>query len=127
VAANLQLDTGAGGRLGSMNVSPAICINMIVRNEAHIVQEVRAHSLASECGSVYTPALAELGSRASVTGRQREITALAAQGLTNKEIAKRLNVSVRTVESHLYRASTKTGATGRAELAAGLNPRKPKD
>jgi DNA-binding CsgD family transcriptional regulator len=36
--------------------------------------------------------------------------------LTNAEIADRLVVSVRTVESHLYRAMQKLGVRSRAEL-----------
>ena len=37
--------------------------------------------------------------------RQREITSLAAQGLSNKEIADRLTMSTRSVEGRLFRAS----------------------
>ena len=45
---------------------------------------------------------------------------LAAQELTNREIADRLVVSVRTVKGHLYRASVKLGTGSRAGLAALL-------
>ena len=44
------------------------------------------------------------------------------EGLSNRAIAERLTVSVRTVESHIYRAMAKTGTTSRDELAA-LIPR----
>lgn len=50
-----------------------------------------------------------------LTLREREIARLAAEGLRNREIARRLFVSVRTVESHLYRAMRKLNAT-RGEL-----------
>ncbi|WP_367593448.1 response regulator transcription factor [Mycobacterium asiaticum] len=40
-----------------------------------------------------------------------------AQGLSNREIAEAVSLSVRTVESHVYRASTKAGVSGRAALA----------
>ncbi|WP_279580809.1 helix-turn-helix domain-containing protein [Fodinicola feengrottensis] len=56
-------------------------------------------------------------------GREREIVSLAAQGLSNQQIADRLAVSVRTVEGHLYRASTKLGTTNRSDFATLLNPR----
>jgi len=52
-----------------------------------------------------------------LTAREREIVVLAAQGLSNKDIAGRLTVSVRTVEGHLYRAGIKLGVSERAALA----------
>ena len=55
-----------------------------------------------------------------LTAREREIVTLAADGLTNREIADRLVVSVRTVEGHLYRAGAKLGITDRTQLASVL-------
>ncbi|OBJ36851.1 hypothetical protein A5630_06190 [Mycolicibacterium mucogenicum] len=54
------------------------------------------------------------------TSRQREIILLVAQGLSNKEIAERLTMSVRSVEGHLFRASQRVGASSRDELVARL-------
>lgn len=48
--------------------------------------------------------------QATLTPRERQITTLAAQGMRNKQIAEKLFVSVRTVESHLYRALHKLSA-----------------
>jgi hypothetical protein len=42
------------------------------------------------------------------------------QGLSTRAIAERLTLSVRTVEGHICRAMTKTGAADRDELAAML-------
>ncbi|MEU0507603.1 helix-turn-helix transcriptional regulator [Amycolatopsis sp. NPDC006125] len=55
-----------------------------------------------------------------LTDREREIVTLAAHGLSNREIADRLVVSVRTVEGHLYRAGAKLGVTERKAFAALL-------
>ena len=62
--------------------------------------------------------VANLGSPTRLTRREEEVAMLAARGLTNAEIADRLCVSVRTVESHLYAAYGKLGITDRAALAA---------
>ncbi|MBL0885978.1 LuxR family transcriptional regulator [Myceligenerans indicum] len=53
---------------------------------------------------------------AGLTPQQREIVRLAAQGLTNREIADRLFLSPRTVSSHLYRVFPQLGVTSRAQL-----------
>ena len=45
-----------------------------------------------------------------LTARETELVALASEGLTNTQIAERLVLSVRTVESHLYRAMQKLGS-----------------
>lgn len=89
------------------------------RNEMR-VSVVRARALADACGSVKTPALAKLSGPTRLTEREREIIAMAAQGLSNREIAEHLSVSVRTVEGHLYRASVRMNAGSREELAAML-------
>jgi DNA-binding CsgD family transcriptional regulator len=48
--------------------------------------------------------------------REREVADLVVEGLTNHEIADRLYVSERTVESHVRSALMKVGARNRAEL-----------
>ena len=55
-----------------------------------------------------------------LTGREREVAALAARGLSNRRIAEELYLSPYTVQDHLKQVFVKTGAAGRAELAARL-------
>ena len=51
-----------------------------------------------------------------LTRRENEIVALIKQSLSAKEIAKRLKISLRTVENHLVHIYTKTGSSSREEL-----------
>jgi DNA-binding CsgD family transcriptional regulator len=48
--------------------------------------------------------------------RERQLIALVAEGLTDAEIAEKLFISARTVQTHLDRIKGKTGARRRAEL-----------
>lgn len=87
---------------------------------ATVASAAVANRLASECGGLRTPALVEAARPLPLTSREREIANLVAAGLSNKEIAQRLTVSVRTVEGHIYRACTKLDVTDRADIAALL-------
>src|SRR6188474_2080243 len=61
--------------------------------------------------------MAERLARGGVTDREAEVLAAVAERLRNREIADRLNVSVRTVESHIAALLRKLGVTDRAALA----------
>lgn len=60
--------------------------------------------------------LSDMKSRKSLTRRELEIALMAAKGFSDKHIALELQVSVRTVEGHLYRAYAKLGIAARTEL-----------
>jgi DNA-binding CsgD family transcriptional regulator len=85
----------------------------------------RADALAEQCGAV-TPVLRQSSAPLPLTDREAEIVMLIGEGLSNREVAERLTVSIRTVESHIYRAMMKTGTASRDELAALLPRRRPK-
>lgn len=53
-----------------------------------------------------------------LTGREQEVVALVAEGLSNREIAKILFISERTVDSHLEHILTRLGFSSRAQIAA---------
>ena len=61
---------------------------------------------------------APAGPRQPVTRREAEVAVLAARGLTNRDIAAALFVSVRTVEAHIDHVLTKLGFRTRTQLAA---------
>ena len=52
-----------------------------------------------------------------LTSREREVALLARAGLSNRQIANQLVLSVRTVENHMSRVLRKLGFTSRADLA----------
>ena len=79
------------------------------------VREAMSQNLArQESSEVHRELQARLS---SLTAREREVMALAVTGLTNKEIAQRLNISHRTVEIHRARVMHKTGAASLLALA----------
>jgi len=79
----------------------------------------RADALAAKCGAV-SPALRQATEELPLTDRELEVVMLLSEGLSNRAVAERLTLSVRTVESYIYRAMLKTGTTSRDELAALL-------
>jgi two-component system response regulator NreC len=99
-----------------------------VLKEAADSELVRAVRLAAEARTYLSP---ELGARLAaepesspdgppddLSARELEVLRLIALGYTNSEIASRLYLSVRTVESHRAHIQQKTGRTTRAALVA---------
>lgn len=80
----------------------------------------RAAQLAARCDAPSTPALERVLNPLPLTDRELEVGVMVAEGLTNKAIADRLSVSVRTVEGHIYRACIKLDVPDRAMLATAI-------
>ena len=70
-------------------------------------------ALADEPGESLRP-----GPRQTLTRRETQVATLVARGLTNRDIAARLCLSVRTVEVHVDHILTKLGFRTRTQLAA---------
>ncbi|WP_247044372.1 helix-turn-helix transcriptional regulator [Arthrobacter rhizosphaerae] len=66
-------------------------------------------------------AASESSSGVHLTRREKDIVVLAVEGLTDRQIADKLMVSVRTVEGHLYRSYAKLGIRGRDQLASAVH------
>jgi DNA-binding CsgD family transcriptional regulator len=90
------------------------------RRGSSLSMQAYATGLSRRCGGAATPALRLATERIVLTPREREVAVLIGRGLSNPAIAKRLSLSVRTVEGHVYRAMARTGAADREELAAML-------
>jgi DNA-binding NarL/FixJ family response regulator len=76
---------------------------------------------ADDQGAQMPPVSGLSGSDTTLSGREAEIAALAALGLSNAEIADRLVLSVRTVETYVYRAMQKLGLGDRRDLAGAID------
>ncbi|MYW03112.1 helix-turn-helix transcriptional regulator, partial [Streptomyces sp. SID3343] len=78
----------------------------------------RARSELGAIGGSATPQGPQpSGVLATLTPQELQITRLAAQGLSNRDIAGQLFLSPRTVGHHLYKAYPKLGIASRTELA----------
>lgn len=82
--------------------------------------ELRVRRLTDGIDTTPYPLLRDWTATHRLTRREREVVALAAQQLTNREIAARLRTSQRTVEGHLHRAYTKLGVDDRSRLRADV-------
>jgi len=95
---------------GAASLEPATPVGQ-ARAEAAIAR------LRRECEGARSPVMAAPAIARGLTGRELEIVTMAAQGWSSPAIAEDLVLSVRTVESHLYRAFAKLGIRSRAELS----------
>jgi len=58
------------------------------------------------------------GQHSDLTPRQRQIMVLAAEGLSNKQIARQFNLTEGTVKIHLHKIYQRLGISNRTSLAA---------
>ncbi len=72
---------------------------------------------AAQCQHILDLIDSDLTQRTALTRREREIVALVADGLSNRQIAERLFVSERTVETHVSHVLAKLGANTRTDIA----------
>jgi DNA-binding NarL/FixJ family response regulator len=73
-----------------------LAIEVVSRGETYVSGEVSRKTLLQLSQGL----TGRTGPMASLTPRQREILTLIAEGLSTKDISRRLNISVKTVESH---------------------------
>ncbi len=89
-----------------------VAIRQVAREEQYLSPSVALAWLKQKRGE--TPPVANLD---SLTRREREILALLGEGLSNKVIAARLYLSVRTIEGHVANLYAKLGVHSRTEAA----------
>ncbi|MGW4209468.1 LuxR C-terminal-related transcriptional regulator [Lentzea sp. NPDC004789] len=88
-----------------------------LRRAFELARQLSAHPLAKLAGDE----VREEGDQVQgLTKQENRVARMAAQGLTNRQIAETLHLTRRTVELHLSSAYRKLGINGRAELVAAL-------
>ena len=126
----VQRGTRGGGFLLSAADSAAVAATLhdsAGDRRKSMESSARALRLADQCGGAATPAIKAAARPLPVTAREREIAELIAAGLTNKEIAEQLTLSIRTVEGHVYRACFKLDVADRDELAKLIRQEPPEE
>src|SRR5215217_954164 len=137
-AAVAALEKGTA-RLELARVTCELGAELRRRGERSAAREVlrRAHALATECGATRLAArardeLSRSGARLirdpvdgveGLTPSEVRVAELAAEGLTNREVAQALFVSEKTVETHLGRVYRKLGIKSRHALPGALAER----
>lgn len=87
-------------------------------------QVQRADAIALALGEPARAAAADTNAQATtpLANREAEVAQLVAQGLSNKDIAVRLFISERTVDSHVRSILNKLGFNSRAQVAVWVGP-----
>ncbi|MFB8246353.1 response regulator [Streptomyces sp. NPDC055952] len=113
------LRAGASGFLGKDVTADALLAGIrTVASGDSLLSPGATRTLITRCLTSPAPGtqLAPPERLAELTGREREVMALAAEGKSNAEIAELLVVSPLTVRTHVHRAMTKLNARDRAQL-----------
>jgi DNA-binding CsgD family transcriptional regulator len=90
----------------------------LTRNALDLAVRLDMPGTAAEARRLATEIAAERDRIDPLTTREREIAELLAKALTNRQIAERLVLSERTIESHVRNILVKTGCTNRTEFVA---------
>jgi len=90
------------------------------RPRAARASAARAAAIQARCEGELPPWLVGAGLVVPLTSRERQIAVLAARGRSDADIAARLGISVRTVQTHLGRVYDKLGISSRTRLGPAL-------
>lgn len=119
---------GAGLAAAECLLEAAAADRAAGRSGSALTASARAAQLLDGLGTVATPAVVDTsgpGELGLLTARELEVARLAASGLTKRDIAERLYLSVRTVGNHLNHVYGKLGLGDRDELADALGIERP--
>jgi DNA-binding CsgD family transcriptional regulator len=113
-------DMGAMLYAAEARAEAAVALRRAGRPRQAAMAERLAARLLGRCEGAVTPAVRGLTARTHLTPGELDIALQAAAGHANKQIARDMHLSVRTVESHLLRVYEKLGISHRHELPTAL-------
>jgi DNA-binding CsgD family transcriptional regulator len=114
-------DLGAAwGAAGEIKRARAILRRALDQADRIGARAIAARARAELVKTGARPRRAQLTGVAALTPAEKRTAELAAQGLSNREVAEALFVTLKTVEWHLRHAYLKLGITGRAQLGDAL-------
>ena len=105
----------------ALRASPAFEVVAVTASDSNLPPSAEVVLVAHETEDSLVPAEPTRGNAVVgtvLTKREREILALLADGLANKQIAARLGISKNTVKTHLELMFDKLGVSSRAEAVA---------
>jgi DNA-binding CsgD family transcriptional regulator len=111
-AALLRAGDDAGARKYLRRV-----VDVATRCGHRVIRSTATGLLTAAGGRIRRP---DAGAPGPLTAAERRVAEHASAGATNREIARELFISVRTVETHLSRAYRKLGVSSRDELTGAL-------
>lgn len=93
----------------------------VARGEVYCDAPLAAVALRCIGSAAHGPARSQISQAApALTRREMQIASLLGEGLSNKQIARRLCIEVSTVKNHVHNILTKLGAQNRAEASTLL-------
>ena len=101
----------------------AACIDALGRTQAAVYRDAGRTLTAAQAAAVASHVVEVKRLNARLSQRELVVARLVAEGLSNRQIAKRLFISERTAESHLERVRNKLGVHNRAQIAAWVTSR----
>ncbi len=115
----LALDMGAMGYMikGAGSEEMYRCLRCVRSGKRYITPELAARVLGGEVD----PGIVHNGQSVRFTGREKDVVVLLAAGLTNKEIADKLDLSEKTVKHHMSVIMEKLRVRNRVEAALAIS------
>ena len=125
------LSTGASAYVlkGSTTEELVAAVREALAGKRYLSPSLSERAIEAYIRYVQSAKVGDLDVVETLTPREREVLHLAAQGCTNAEIAKRLSISARTVETHRAQMMRKLGLHSHVDLARfalerGILPKK---